>query len=104
MPVIELAIPGLEATTVELISTLGASAHLVQQFLFNHIISTQLLSDNVGYDDDSSFEESNGPQRFTFYTLVLTAISLCATFVFLPFLPASKEECLDMFAPDAKVA
>jgi hypothetical protein len=42
----------------------------------------------------SSFEASNGPQRFTFYTLVLTAISLCATFVFLRFLPASKEECL----------
>lgn len=104
MAVIELARPGQEATTYELIITVGNAAATV-----NGIISTQLLTpmDSVGCDDDygncpsntvvvtnkSSFENSDGPNRFTYYTLVLTGISVTAALIFTPFLPASKEEC-----------
>lgn len=103
---IELAKPGQEATTYELIVTAGNAALTV-----NGIISTQLLTpmDSVGCDDDygncpsntvvitskESFDNSDGPNRFTNYTLVLTAVAVTATLVFTPFLPASKEECYE---------
>jgi hypothetical protein len=104
MAVIELARPGQEATTYELIITVGNAAGTV-----SGIIATQLLTpmNSVGCDDDygncpsntvvvtskSAYEDSNGPERFTNYTLVLQAISITATLIFTPFLPASKEEC-----------
>lgn len=104
MAVIELAKPGLEATTYELIVTVGNAA-----LTLNGIIATQLLTPMkaVGCDDDtgncspntvdvtgkSGFDSTDGPNRFTNYTLVLTAISLTACYLFTRFLPASKEEC-----------
>ena len=104
LAVIELAKPGQEATTYELVGTAANAALTV-----NAIISTQLLAplNSVGCDDDygncpsnsvvvtsqDSFDNSDGPNRFTNYTLVLTAISIGATLIFSPFLPGSKEEC-----------
>ena len=104
MAVIELAKPGQEATTYELIVTVGNAAATV-----NGIISTQLLTpmNSVGCDDDygncpsntvvvtskSSFDSSDGPSRFTNYTLLLTGVSIGATLLFTPFLPSSKDEC-----------
>lgn len=104
MAVIELAKPGLEATTYELITTVGNAA-----LTLNGIVSTQLLTPlkAVGCDDDygdcpsntvtvtspSSFRATDGPDRFTNYTLVLTAVSLTVCVIFTRFLPASKEEC-----------
>lgn len=104
MAVIELAKPGQEATTFELIVTVGNSA-----ILFNGILSTQLLTPMkaVGCDDDyggcgsntvvvtgkDSFNASDGPERFTNYTLLLTAISLTGCAIFTRFLPSSKDEC-----------
>lgn len=106
MAVIELARPGQEATTYEFVITCANAASTI-----NGIISTQLLtpmkavgcsndddtaicaSDTVDIDDKDSFRSSNGPQRFTYYTLVLTAISLFSCYVFTRFLPQSKEEC-----------
>lgn len=104
MAVIELARPGQEATTYELIVTVGNAA-----LTANGVISTQLLTPlkSVGCDDDygncpsdtvvvtspSSFDNSNGPSRFTNYTLVLTGISVGACLIFTRFLPSSKEEC-----------
>lgn len=104
MAVIELARPGQEATTYELIVTVGNAA-----LTANGVISTQLLTPmkSVGCDDDygncpsdtvvvsseSSFNSSNGPDRFTNYTLVLTAISVIGCLIFTPYLPGSKEEC-----------
>ena len=104
MAVIELALPGQEATTLEFIVTVGNAALTV-----NGIISTQLLTplNAVGCDDDNcpsdtvdvsnktTYDNSNGPSRFTNYTLVLCAIAITATMVFTPFLPASKEECYE---------
>lgn len=104
MAVIEVAMPGLEATSYELLVTVGNACNTV-----NGIISTQLLtplksagceddtgncaSDTVNVNDKSSYQASHGPSRFTNYTLVLTSISLTACFIFTRFLPASKEEC-----------
>ena len=102
MAVIELAKPGLEATTYELLVTVGNAALLV-----NGIISTQLLTPlrAAGCDDDhcsdntvdvsspQAYRASDGPARYTNYTLVLTAISILGTAVFTAFLPKSKEQC-----------
>lgn len=104
MAVIEVATPGLEATSYELLVTVGNACTTV-----NGIISTQMLTplNSAGCEDDtgncasdtvvvtskSSFQSSDGPSRFTNYTLVLTSISLTACFIFTRFLPASKEEC-----------
>jgi hypothetical protein len=104
MAVIELARPGQEATTFELIVTVGNAAQTL-----NGILSTQLLTpmDSVGCDDDNgncpsntvvvtdkdSFDHSNGPERFTNYTLLLTGIAIVASLCAVPFLPSSKEEC-----------
>jgi hypothetical protein len=104
MAVIELARPGQEATTFELIVTVGNAAQTL-----NGIISTQLLTPmkSVGCDDDygncpsdtvdvsskSSFDDSNGPWRFTNYTFLLTGIGIGAALIFTPFLPSSKDEC-----------
>ncbi len=104
MAVIELARPGQEATTYELIVTVGNAA-----LTANGVISTQLLTPmkSVGCDDDygncpsdtvvvtspSSFDSSDGPNRFTQYTLLLTGISIGACLIFTRFLPSSKDEC-----------
>jgi hypothetical protein len=104
MAVIELARPGQEATTYEFIITCANAAATI-----NGIISTQMLTplQAVGCNDDTNgcpsntvdvtskeaFNATNGPQRFTYYTLTLTAISLTSCFIFTRFLPNSKEEC-----------
>lgn len=104
MAVIELAKPGQEATTYELIITVGNAA-----ILLNGVLSTQLLTPMkaAGCDDDSgncgadtvvvtskqSFNDSDGPARYTNYTLLLTGISILGAIIFTPFLPKSKEEC-----------
>ena len=114
MAIIELAKPGLEATTYELIVTVGNAALLVQS-----IIATQLLvpTNAVGCDDDGgncpsdsvdlsskqAYFDSNGPQRFTNYTLLLIAISLAATFAFTRFLPNSRAECQEWKALGEKM-
>eukprot|EP00981_Chlorochromonas_danica_P010949 scaffold3553_cov180-Ochromonas_danica.AAC.16 len=102
MAVIELAMPGLEATTYELIITVGNAAQTV-----SGIIGTQLLtplnavtcsgtedtSTCVDASSRSAYFDSDGPDRFMHYTLVLMGIGIGCCFVFVPFLPASKEEC-----------
>jgi hypothetical protein len=105
MAVIELAKPGLEATTYELIITAGNAGAMVRS-----IVATQLLypMKAVGCEDDSgrcsrsssvvvtnaqSFVATDGPARFTHYCLALFAISVAACLIFTPFLPGSIEEC-----------
>lgn len=102
MAVIELALPGQEATTYELIITVGNAA-----LTLNGVISTQLLtptnarsceddtcsSDTVDVTSVDSYNHSNGPERFTTYTIVLTIVSLSACAIFVQFLPSSKQEC-----------
>lgn len=103
MAVIELAKPGLESTTYELIITVGNAALLVQS-----IIATQLLVPlkATGCDDDGhcpsntvntsslqAFNNSNGPEKYTLYTIILVIISIIATLIFTQFLPNSRNEC-----------
>ena len=106
MAVIELAKPGQEATTYELLVTVGNAAILV-----NGIIATQLLTAfngiACGSDDDAAecssntvdtscrqaFDNSQGPKRFTHYTLVLNSISIGAVLLVVTFLPRNKEDC-----------
>jgi hypothetical protein len=118
MAVIELAKPGQEATTFELVATVGNAALLV-----NSIVSTQLLaafkgvacdsddgdgdyddgddgdascsSGTVDTSDKASFDASHGPWRFTQYTIALQAVSLAALCLFTQFLPKSKQQCRD---------
>lgn len=103
MAVIELSKPGQEATTYELLVTVGNSALLV-----NGIVATQLLTafKGVSCDTDTNtdgscvntssvtdYEDTDGPWRFTKYTLVLNAISVVFVCLFVWFLPRTKEEC-----------
>lgn len=113
MAVIELAVPGQEATTYELIITVGNAA-----LTLNGVISTQFLtpmdataceddydcpSDTVQVTSKDSYFDSHGPKRFTNYTLVLVAVSFLATAIFTPFLPGSKEECQQWKAEGEKL-
>jgi hypothetical protein len=102
MAVIELARPGQEATTYELLITVNNAASTVCG-----IISTQLLtplkvtgctddscpSNSVSINNPQSFKDTDGPYRYTVYGLTLMTISIVACMVFTPFLPRSKEDC-----------
>ena len=81
MAVIELAKPGQESTTYELIVSVGNAA-----ITFGGIISTQLLGsthaigctsppcapNTVNLKSIETYDDSNGPQRFTYYTCLLS--------------------------------
>ena len=105
MAVIELAKKGLEATTYELLISVGNSALTV-----GSLLSTQMLmgtkatgcqnedpdtcgSNTVALASVQSYEDSDGPSRFANYTFLIIGIQILGTLVFTPFLPRSKEEC-----------
>ena len=105
MGVIELASKGLEATTYELVVSVGNSALTV-----GSVLSTQLLAsvgaqgcteedvnncpnDSVHLDSEQSFEDSNGPRKFSDYTFLIIGIQIIGAILFVPFLPRSKEQC-----------
>lgn len=109
MAVIELAKPGQEAITYELIVSVANSALTVCV-----IVATQLLTPfdaltcSEGGDDDgvckgnqvntysfSTYRHTDGPQKFTTYSLFVLGISLASLFVFTPFLPRTKQECAE---------
>ena len=104
MAVIELAQPGQEAITYEIITSVDNAA-----FRLNALITTQLLTpfDSVicysGEDDDGAcaanqvnvysidaYNDSDGPARFTRYSVVCFGISYVSLILFTPFLPSSK--------------
>jgi hypothetical protein len=105
MAVIELAKPGQEATTFELIISVGNAA-----LLMNSVIATQLLTplkstacndenqqncsnDSVNVSSPQAFNATNGPFKYTVYMITLMSISIIACLVFTPFLPRSVEDC-----------
>lgn len=108
MAVIELAKPGQEAITYELIISVANSASSMST-----IIATQLLtplsatSCDVGADDDTTtcnssevnlysydtFKASDGPAKFAKYQLVILAINIVSMLFFTQFLPRQKNEC-----------
>eukprot|EP01041_Mallomonas_annulata_P002108 gene2108-4119_t len=102
LAIIELAKPGQEATTFELLlSMLNASGPI------SAAISTQLLlplraigctkgpcaTDEVDLTSVSTYESSDGPRRFTSYTLIIVVINIIGTFTFARFLPKNAQEC-----------
>ena len=104
MAVIELAQPGQEAITYEIITSVDNAA-----FRLNALITTQLLTpfDSVicysGEDDDGAcaanqvnvysidaYNDSDGPARFTRYSVVCVCIAYVSLVLFTPYLPSSK--------------
>jgi len=102
MAVIELAKPGQEATTYELLISIANASGILSR-----IISTQLLmttnaigcsrsvcpSDTVNISSREKYFKSAGPRRFTAFTLLSLTTNIVATIVFTQFLPRSKQEC-----------
>lgn len=107
MAVIELAKSGLEATTYELVVSVGNSALFVAG-----VLSTQYLlavgatgcedddvdacpDNTVSLKNKQAYEDTDGPEKFTNYTLLLLGVQIIGAIAFVPFLPASKEECVE---------
>jgi hypothetical protein len=107
MAVIELARPGQEAITFELIISVANSASQLST-----IIATQLLhplgattcssnyvdddscqSHQVNLNDENTYDETNGPRKFTNYQLVVLSVNIISMFIFTQFLPRQKDEC-----------
>jgi len=103
MAVIELAQPGLEATTYELIITVGNACGTI-----NSIIGTQLMapfkatgctvepcdySKTTDINSVALYEASDGPARFTKYCIVLIVISVVNVCIWVWYLPSSKQQC-----------
>ena len=104
--VIELAAPGAEATTQELIASTANAAYTL-----NGVLATQLLfpldalactdddgncpSNSVEANNKESFEASDGPNRYRNYALILCSIAIAGSIIFVPFLPASREMCYE---------
>lgn len=111
LAVMELAKPGQEATTYELIVTVGNAASAMSGVIATQLLAPFRVVGCVSSDDDTSssqcgadtvnlhspaaFQNSNGPQRYTIYCIALIAITITCTFIFTPFLPENKAECCE---------
>jgi hypothetical protein len=102
MAVIELAKPGLESTTYELIVTVANSALTVSGILCTQLLTPLRVvactdepcsSKTVDVTSVKAYEDSDGPFKYTRYALVLICMAIFGSVMFTPFLPASKEEC-----------
>jgi len=108
MAVIELAKVGQEAITYELIISVANSASNVGVILAVQLLTPMkavTCSSSRGIDDDkscagfvntyddSSFRDSKGPEKFTYYSLLILAIAITSLLVFTNFLPRQKFEC-----------
>lgn len=101
---IELARPGQEATTYELLITVANAAGTL-----SGIFATQMLhplktagctdddcpSNTVDISSVEAYYASDGPARFTHYTLVLIFCSCFFCVCFTPFLPRDKAQCAE---------
>jgi hypothetical protein len=106
LSVIELAKPGIEATTYELIITVGNACITV-----SGILGTQfLLPTNAVACERATYQEcpndavsintgkagfigTGGPKKFTQYNLLISFISLVNSWIWVWWLPSSVEEC-----------
>jgi hypothetical protein len=105
LSVIELARPGLEATTYELIVTVGNACITVAS-----IIGTQLMvpakvigcqeddianctADSVAITSKDNFYATDGPSRYTNYAIMVSLISAANCCVWVFFLPRSIAHC-----------
>lgn len=108
MAVIELAEKGNEATCYELVISTANSAAII-----NNVLATQLLTamqmgtcvsdpsistlckgaNEVNLFNNATFRATDGPRKFTWYTLVIFAVDVVGVLAFNRFLPKSKEQC-----------
>ena len=107
MAVIELAKSGLEATTYELVVSVGNSALIVSGVLSTQFLIavgglpctdddvTQCPSNTVSLESTSDYKETDGPRKYSDYTFLLIGVQIIGALLFVPFLPASKQECSD---------
>jgi hypothetical protein len=105
LSVIELARPGLEATTYELIVTVGnacitvASIVGTQLMIPTKIIGCQDLNadncsaDSVAITGKDNFFKTDGPDRYTNYTILVFVISAVNSCIWVWFLPRSIAHC-----------
>ena len=59
----------------------------------NNTWTSSCPNNQVDITSVTGFDHTDGPIRFTQYTLVLTTISIVCCFIFTPFLPRDKEQC-----------
>jgi len=102
MAVIELAKPGQEATTYELLIGISNAS-----WTLAGVFATQLMepmdaigckkdvcsANEVDITDKREYFDSDGPQRFTQYTSLIVFINIIGTIIFVRFLPKNKEQC-----------
>jgi hypothetical protein len=107
LSVIELAQPGLEATTYELIVTVGNACLTVSNIIGTQIlvpanaIGCQLLdyskcaADSVSITSISGFIATDGPSRYTNYTWIIFAVNIVNASIWVWFLPRSIAHCAE---------
>ena len=101
MAVIELAKKGQEAITYELIISIhnaaaSLSVAVATQLLtpFDSVVcKTGCTVNEVNVTSVASYIASNGPTRFTDYSLFILGINLVSLVMFTSFLPRQKAEC-----------
>jgi hypothetical protein len=107
MAVIELAEPGLESTSYELIISVANCGTIINNFLATQLLSvmnietcidrTQMHCERnpraVNLSSIESFFGSNGPNQFMIYSVVMFAINIVSCAIFTRFLPKSREQC-----------
>jgi hypothetical protein len=107
MAVIELARPGQEAITYELIISVANSASqlstiIATQLLHpmgattcssNYVDDDSCLSQQINLHDQETYEDTNGPRKFTNYQLVVLSVNIVSMLIFTEFLPRQKDEC-----------
>lgn len=102
--VIEIAKPGQEATTFELLMTLANAsqglsllASVSMLYITNSNVCTSsdatCDADNVDLRSEAAYETSSGPSRFSQYTILLGLLSVATVSLAVQFFPGSREEC-----------
>jgi len=105
LAVMELAKPGQEATTYELVVTVGNAASALSGTFATQLLGPfgvvgctnddpdQCPANSVNMSSAEAFEAEGGPLKFTRYSLALCSIAILCTFIFTPYLPKDKAQC-----------
>jgi len=107
MAVIELAEPGLEATSYELIISVANCSTIINNFLATQLLTIMNIETcidrshmhcqrnprAVNLASVETFFGSNGPNQFMIYSVVMFAINIVSCAMFTRFLPKSREQC-----------
>jgi len=107
LSVIELAQPGLEATTYELIVTVGNACLTVSTIVGTQLLVpvnaigcqlvdyTQCSADSVNIKSIPGFVATDGPSRYTDYTWLIFGVNIVNASIWVWFLPRSIAHCAE---------